>query len=281
MPTGTHFALLTAVLLTVTFVLALLTLFRPARLHLAFSLLVALVALCAMGSFEFVREAIRKPYVIANYLYANSLYVNPAPEDGGFSVKQVGEAGILQSAKWIKYRQLTADNQVAVGGEIFRVECQSCHTTDAYRGIRKFLLLRQWNTVRIQAMLGGLDLMHNGVMPPFAGTDAERQALAAFLSSVQPIAGGGSMVSDGKAVYERNCSMCHQMKVSSDPLFMNLPRDPNAAMEALKDLPSLFVLMPDLKLSDQERTLLVLWVNERRGPNRGKKGAVLPTQGGN
>ena len=37
-------------------------------MHLAFSLLVALVALGAMGSFEFVREAIRKPYVISKYL---------------------------------------------------------------------------------------------------------------------------------------------------------------------------------------------------------------------
>ncbi len=27
------------------------------------------------GSFEFVREAVRKPFVIANYLYDNSLYV--------------------------------------------------------------------------------------------------------------------------------------------------------------------------------------------------------------
>ena len=36
-------------------------------------------------------------------------------------------------------------------------------------------------------MLGGLEFMHNSVMPPFAGTDAERAALAAYLSSVQPV----------------------------------------------------------------------------------------------
>ena len=73
MPTATHFAWFAVIFLGVTFALALLTLLQPGRMRLAFSLPVALVALGAMGSFEFVRESIRKPFVIANYLYANSL----------------------------------------------------------------------------------------------------------------------------------------------------------------------------------------------------------------
>jgi hypothetical protein len=182
MPTGTHYAELAAVLLAVTFALALLMLVRPGRMHLAFSLLVALVALGAMGSFEFVREAIRKPYVIGNYLYANSLYSAQIPGDGGFSVDEVNGAGILQSAKWIDDRDLTKDNQVTVGREVFRVECESCHTANSYRGIKHYLTLRQWDQTKIQAMLGGLEFMHNGVMPPFAGTDSERGALASYLT---------------------------------------------------------------------------------------------------
>ena len=71
----------------------------------------------------------------------------------------------------------------AVGREIFRVECQSCHTVHAYRAVSGYLEVRQWDQQEINAMLTGLDLMHNGVMPPFAGTDAERAALAAFLST--------------------------------------------------------------------------------------------------
>jgi hypothetical protein len=57
----------------------------PRRLHLAFSLVVALVAFGAMDSFEFVRESVRKPYIIENYLYANSLYSSSMPGDGGFT----------------------------------------------------------------------------------------------------------------------------------------------------------------------------------------------------
>ncbi len=277
MPTGTHFAMLAVVFLAVTFALALLALVRPGRIHLAFSLLVALVALAAMGSFEFVREAIRKPYVIANYLYANSLYAAQMPGDGGFSVDEVNNIGILKTAKWINGRELTRDNQAAVGGEVFRVECESCHTANSYRGIKHYIQMRQWDQSKIQAMLGGLEFMHNGVMPPFAGTDAERGALAAYLTTIQPIpATQAAAATDGRTVFEQNCVMCHRVR-AADPLFKNLPQDPGAAGDALKDLTSLFPLMPDLKLSDPQRTALVRWVNTQRSA----MGPGAATQGGN
>lgn len=275
MPTGTHFAFLAAALLIVTFALTLLTLIRPARLHLAFSLLVALVALGTMGSFEFVREAIRKPYVIGNYLYANSIYANPIPGDGGVSIDAIDSAGVLASAKWVQNHALTADNQIAAGREIFRVECQSCHTIDSYRSVKKYIALRQWDQNRVQAMIGSLDMMHNGVMPPFAGTDAERAALASFLSSVQPVAASAS-APDGKTVFERNCSMCHQVR-PDDALFARLPTDPNLAADELKDLPNLFPRMPDLKLSDAERTALVQWTNTQKNASK----SASAVQGGN
>ncbi len=276
MPTATHFAFFAVVLLSVTFLLALLTLVRPGRMHLAFSLLVAVVALGAMGSFEFVREAIRKPYVISNYLYANSLYSTQIPGDAGFSVDEVDNTGILASAKWIDQRDITAGDQVTVGHEIFRVECQSCHTANAYRGLKHYLTLRAWDQNKIQAMIGGLEFMHNSVMPPFAGTDSERAALAAYLGSIHPISANAPVATDGQTIFEQNCSMCHQVN-SSDKLFTNLPQDPNAASEAMKDLTSLFPLMPDLKLSDQQRMALAQWVNAQRAA----KGIAVAPQGGN
>jgi mono/diheme cytochrome c family protein len=281
MPTGTLYAELAVVLVSATLVLALIALVKPGRLHLAYSLLIALVALGTMGSFEFVRESIRDPYMISNYLYANSVYANPTPGDGGFDVDTLDNAGVLATAKWVDTRTLTPDNQVAVGHEIFRVDCEACHTANSYRGLTHYLNLRQWDQSRIQAMLGGLDLMHNGVMPPFAGTDAERGALAAYLHTMGPAT--VTAAADGKTVFERNCTMCHQVK-ASDPLFANLARDPQTAADALKDLPSLFPLMPDLKLSDQERSMLVGWVNTQRS-GHGPAVAALETgadaQGGN
>ena len=281
MPTATEFSGYAVALLAAALLLALLTLVRPARMHLAFSLFLLLVALGAMGSFEFVRESVRKPYVIANYLYANSLYSAQIAGDGGMSADEVGDKGVLQSAKWIKNRELTAENQAEVGGEIFRVECESCHTPNAYRGLRHYIRLRQWDQSKIQAMLGGLQFMHNSAMPPFAGADAERGALARYLNTMEPVtAEAAAAATDGKTIYEQNCSMCHQV-TANDDMFKNLAADPQAASESLKDLTSLFPLMPDLKLGDRQRTALVAWVNSKRGSQPSAAGRGKAAQGGN
>lgn len=277
MPTATGFAGLAWVLLAVTFALALLSLVRPAKMHLAFSLLVALVAFGSMGSFEFVRESVRLPYVISNYLYANSLYSASIPGDGGFSADEVSAAGVLPTAKWIDNRVLTPDDQASVGHEIFRVECESCHTPSSYRGIRRYLILRQWDQNKIKAMLGGLMFMHNGVMPPFAGTDQEQAALAAYLNTIASISpAAAAAATDGKTIFNQNCSMCHQAS-ANDPLFKNLDKNPQTASDSLKDLTSLFPLMPDLKLGDEQRTALVAWINAQRGARNFGNAA----QGGN
>ncbi len=276
MPTATFFAGFAVILLGVAFALALLTLVRPARMHLAFSLLVALVALGAMGSFEFVREAVRKPFVISNYLYANSLYSAQIPGDGGFSVDEVTSAGVLQSAKWINNRNITPDDRVAVGHEIFRVECESCHTANAYRGLKHYIVLRQWDEAKIRAMLGGLEFMHNGAMPAFAGTDAEQGALAAYLSSIQPVSATAAYAAkDGRTIFEQDCAMCHRVS-AADLLFKNLDKNPAVAADSLKDLTTLFPLMPHLTIGEQQRVALVQWINTQRSA----KGFSNAAQGG-
>ena len=70
--------------------------------------------------------------------------------------------------------------------------------------------------------------------------------------------------------------MCHRVN-AKDALFKNLPADPSAAQDALKDLTTLFPLMPDLKLSDQQRSSLVQWIDQQRSTM--KIGSA--TQGGN
>ncbi|HUB81799.1 MAG TPA: c-type cytochrome [Bryobacteraceae bacterium] len=252
MPTASHYAAQAQALAAVTFVLVLVTLISPKRLHLAYSLVIMLAALGTMGSFEFVREAIRKPYVIANYMYDNSLYCTPSATDGGFSVEAMDQKGVLNTARWVRH-----PDGVEAGREIFRVECQSCHTVDAYRGVRRFLVVRQWDKGQLSAMLGVLDMMHNGVMPPFAGIDGEREALAEYLATLYPVAPAPV---EGAQLFEQNCVVCHQ-SAPDDPAIATIRSlDAQTAAEKLKDLPGLFVRMPDLKLNDQQRTALVHWI---------------------
>ena len=255
MPTASHYARQAAALAAVTFLIALSTLIRPKRLRLAYSLLLALAALGTMGSFEFVREAVRKPYVIAHYMYDNSLYAAASPADGGFSVEAVDKAGVLNTARWVRHA-----TGVAAGREIFKVECQSCHTVDAYRGVRRLLEARQWDAGQLNAMLGSLDVMHNSVMPPFAGTAGERGALAAYLATLyQP----HTKPADGPSLFDQNCAVCHQPGPADPAITMLRSLDPESASESLKDLPALYARMPDLKLSDEQRSVLVRWVRTR------------------
>jgi len=217
-----------------------------------------LSALATMGAFEFTREAVRKPYVIANYMYGNSLYTTPSEGDGGFTVENIDKEGILKTALWINQRDITDINKLAAGGEIFRVECQSCHTVKSYRGLQQYLQLRQWDAATIREMVGSLDVMHNGVMPPFTGKERERDALTAYLDSIHPKAAVSAA-----PVFERYCAPCHQAK-PDDSLFTRLGKmDPKEADEAVQDLPSIFVRMPGIHLKPEERTDLILWVRQR------------------
>jgi len=275
MPTASHYAVRAAVLAAVTFLLVLGTLIRPVRLHLAYSLTIMLAALGTMGSFEFVREAVRKPFVIANYMYDNSLYATASAADGGFSVEAIDKAGVLNTARWVRHCA-----GIAAGREIFRVECQSCHTVDAYRGVRRLLVARQWDTTQLNAMLGSLDMMHNSVMPPFAGTDAERDALTAYLATLYQ---AQTPPSDGQHLFEQNCAVCHQSGPTDPAITTIRSLDPEAASETLKNLPALFARMPDLKLTDQQRTALVQWIKTQfaaSGPPS-QHAALMRPNGGN
>jgi mono/diheme cytochrome c family protein len=258
MPTATRFAQLAAIFSTATFVAAILALLSRNRLRLWISMAVLLLALGTMGSLEFVREAVRKPYAIANYLYGNSLYSAPTAGDAGFTVEQIDRAGVLKTAKWVDV--VAGDPDAVAGRQIFRVECESCHTANAYRGVKQYLALRNWDRDAIEAMLASLDMMHGGVMPPFAGTDTERRDLAAYLATIyraEPPPGAQT----GEQIFMRNCAPCHQHR-AADSLFTLLPAmDHLAAADALKDLPGMFVRMPPLKLGDQDRAALVQWID--------------------
>jgi cytochrome bd-type quinol oxidase subunit 1 len=131
MPMATRYANLIVIFAIATFVLSLLTLIKPRKMHFVFSLVVLAAAFTTMWAFEFIRESIRKPYIIANYMYGNSLYKTPMNGDRGFNLEQINQNGVLKTAKWVQHREITEPSQIAAGKEIFRMQCQSCHTVAA------------------------------------------------------------------------------------------------------------------------------------------------------
>ncbi len=123
-----------------------------------------------MSGFEYMREIARKPYVLYDNMYSNGV----VPGD----VVTINKAGFLATAKWTKVKELTADNTLDAGSEIFRLQCMACHTIDGYNGI---LSRTDKLTERgLVAQLTGMGKV-NTYMPPFIGTEAEKEALAAYI----------------------------------------------------------------------------------------------------
>jgi mono/diheme cytochrome c family protein len=173
-PAVTIFAAL-SVLLSVLIVL--LTYFgpyrRPQESGVVLAAAIVALGLAVTGVTEWVREAVRKPYVIYGYMYSNAIRVADAD--------RLRRDGVLATAKWVTAGRLVDADPDRAGYEIFRTECRSCHTIDGYNGIR--VLVKGWREDFIDYQLQHLNEL-KGFMPPFLGTEAERTALARWLAQL-------------------------------------------------------------------------------------------------
>lgn len=145
----------------------------PRKVGFPLALIVMLLGLGLTGSFESVREAARKPYIIWGYLYSNGI----APD----RMETINEKGMLQSAAWVpeNLREVTPDNEMEAGRWLYQLECAACHSVG---GPMNDLMPKtaKYTEAGFDAFLSGMGLV-NRYMPPFAGTDDERAALAAYL----------------------------------------------------------------------------------------------------
>jgi len=134
------------------------------------------MTLVLLGSFERVREFIRKPYVIGDYMYANGLRVADYP--------LYKEDGVLRHATYTSVRTVTDDNAVAAGAEVFKLTCTRCHTATGVNAVtdrlRDMYGNGPWDRDTVKYYLLG---MHTArpFMPPFPGTEREAGALADYL----------------------------------------------------------------------------------------------------
>jgi mono/diheme cytochrome c family protein len=206
-----------------------------------------LLGFAAMGGSEWVREGLRKPWVIDRYMFVNGVRATaPASVEDPFAVDALSVRGVLATSPWAavpaafrpgdpSFEGLPVEERAALemeaGREVFKLECAACHTERAHLGIRRLVQGKSvaavtaildaaakpvtpdgrpgaWSDprVRVATWLGRR-------MPPFAGTDAEKHALAVHLARLggderagleAPASAGG-----GAEVFEANCSPCH------------------------------------------------------------------------
>jgi mono/diheme cytochrome c family protein len=168
--------MIAAVIVGLIVVTALLGWLLPTRLPRWILPLPFAASVVLLGSFERVREFIRKPYVIANYLYANGVRVDDLP--------LLQRDGLLPHATYARIRRITPENRSQAGQEVFLIACTRCHTARGMNSIdvklTKMFGPGPWEGSIIS---GYLRNMHGPrpFMPPFPGNEAELDALTAWL----------------------------------------------------------------------------------------------------
>lgn len=153
---------------------------KPGWLPRPVTVLPFIAAMLLVGSFERVREFVRKPAVLHGYMYANGIEIGHYP--------LLREQGVLAHATYCSQRTVTPENRIQAGQDMFMIACSRCHTTAGINGITNKLQAlygnKQWSH---DVVLNYIKTMHNvrPFMPPAPGTDAELSALTDYIISLR------------------------------------------------------------------------------------------------
>jgi Cytochrome bd-type quinol oxidase, subunit 1 len=122
------------------------------------------VGLGWMGSFEFLRELARKPYVVRGYLYSSSVLAKDE--------NRLDSEGWLKNAVWAR-----RDSKPDAGEDMLASQCLACHTIGGRRDLAKLTA-----SFDIEGMEGQLEAQGgSGYMPPFIGNAEDREILANYI----------------------------------------------------------------------------------------------------
>lgn len=245
---------LIAITVTILAVFALVTLRRERLGRIATAFILA-GGLISIGGAEWVREDLRKPYVIGSYMYVNGIRVE----------EPVSSQGVLASALWVKVSPKDSDH--ARGAEVFRLTCSQCHTVNGYLAMRP--LVKGKSAVQVGRVVDSLATWRHRQMPPFPGNEDEKRMLAIYLaklgggSTEWPSSDAGAGHASGAAIFEASCGMCHGPD-GEWPIGQRVAgRNEQELYEAIGKLEELNPMMPAFEGTDEERKALAGWLDKQ------------------
>lgn len=170
----------------------------PQRAYRPYVAVVLLLGLITAGSFEWVRETARRPWLVYGHMYSNGITL----ADG----KRMNEVGVFKVSGWARLQALghdpakaETDDLVVTGADIpdadalneeqrarfarflFARQCSSCHGLGApMLDIRSRIKGR--GETGVDAALAAQGVI-SPYMPPFFGTRSERKILARWLAA--------------------------------------------------------------------------------------------------
>jgi len=145
----------------------------PSGLSRTMAAVMLVIGLLYFGAFEFLREGGRRPYIIYDYMYSNTILKK--------DLELVRETGVLNSAKWIEHTRVTSANVQAAGRELFNVLCLPCHSIGGpLNDIKQQIRMSSPEELNLIFETMGNQRPY---MPPFAGTEFEKQVLIHYLNT--------------------------------------------------------------------------------------------------
>lgn len=167
----------------------------PKRFNIIIAVVAMIFGLSYFGEFEWMRESIRKPYVIYGYMYGNGIWL--------------GDADKYAADGYLDHIKLRTNDR---NRDLFNHACRSCHTMNGYKA-----LAPHYDGTDIDFIAGTIRGAHVmlGNMPEFLGTDEETRMVATHIYNNidnRPFAEINSNLSGvelGKKVYDIRCGKCH------------------------------------------------------------------------
>jgi len=169
------------VVVSIGFAVSILGAVAPKKLPKHLLIIPVIASFLFLGVFERVREFIRKPYVIGEYMYANGILVDEMP--------LYQQDGLLKNTPYSSITNITEENKYQAGKDVFNLACTRCHTTHGVNSVvTNFeIMYGSDKPLNKEAMKTYMKNMHNAryYMPPFPGNDAELDALAEYIVQQQ------------------------------------------------------------------------------------------------
>jgi cytochrome bd ubiquinol oxidase subunit I len=170
---------------------------NPGWLSPGFAGSLCLFGIASFTTGEFIREAVRKPYVVNNVVLANQILPSEVPQlrttgylEGGLWTKafvaehypkvMIGEKG-KQTVDGRELLKLPYKDRLVLGRVLFMHHCNDCHAEEfGYSAAGPLLQGRPRSTILERVK----HLDENYFMPPWCGTDEEAELLTDYLMKI-------------------------------------------------------------------------------------------------
>ncbi len=169
---------------------------NPGWLSPGFAILFFAFGIAAITTGEYIREAVRKPYIVYNVVMGNQILAEEIPT--------LQKQGYLEGGTWTNayvadhYPDAVTDGQIdeaylltlpqtdqeQLGEVLFQYHCNDCHAgAVGFSPVGQ--IMRSWTPEMIQVLVEHPEKAHF-FMPPFAGTAEETKLLTTYLMTITP-----------------------------------------------------------------------------------------------